>query len=355
MDKDGQQPSLAGRRVVVTGAGGFVGRAAVAALRDAGAGVVAVLRSGHEAGHLRDLGADVRRGGLGALPRDLLGGADALVHLAYDVRAAAAENLALFERVVAQAEVAGVGRIVHMSSAVVIDGWPEADLSEAAPWGGPGGGSYRQAKIAMERRLLAGRLPAVILEPTIVYGPGSALWTDAPIARLRQGPVILPDPPGLCAAVHVADVARAVVLAVALPDPGRERFVISGPDLPDWASFYRGLARIIGAGEVRLVARAAVEARLGPAGPERPDAPPGHAARISARARRLLGNRRFEALVARLRSLRGGGEVWPDRGLAALYSARPRLAAGAARDRLGFVARTAFAQGLDAIRDQYRP
>lgn len=354
MDRDGQQPSLDGRRVVVTGAGGFVGRATVAALCAAGARVIAVLRSGHEADHLRSLGAEVRRARLDALPPGLLDGADALVHLAYDVRASAAVNLALFERVVAQAEAAGVGRIVHMSSAVVIDGWPDGDLSETAPWGGPGGGGYRQAKIAMERRLLAGRLPAVILEPTIVYGPGSALWTDAPIARLRQGPVVLPDPPGLCPAVHVTDVARAVVLAVALPDPGRERFVISGPDLPDWASVYRGLARILGAGSVRLVPRAEVEARLGPPGPERPDAPPALAARVSARARRLLGSRRFEALLARLRRLRGGGEVWPDRGLAALYAARPRLDARAARDRLGFVARTGFAQGLDGIRDQYR-
>jgi nucleoside-diphosphate-sugar epimerase len=356
MDDLGQQPDLTGRRVLVTGASGFVGRRATAMLVAAGAQVTAVLRSGHEAAAMAALGTEVLRAPLADLPGAALAGIDALVNLAYDMRASGDENLAVFEGLMTRAEAAGVGRIVHVSSIVVYDDWPSGEIAEAGPWGGPGGGGYRQAKIAMERRLLAGGRPAVILQPTIVYGPGSSLWTDAPMARLERGPVILPDPVGHCAAVHVDDVARAVVLAVALPDPGHERFVISGPDLPDWRAFYEGLAAIVGRGAVRLEPRAGIEAHLGP--PPRDggrESGPGMAARISARARRLLGRRRFEALVARAASLRGGsGPVWPDRGLLALYSASPRLSGENARHRLGFVPRIGFEQGLVGIRNQYR-
>ncbi len=355
MDNWGQQPDLAGRHVLVTGAGGFIGRRAVAALVAAGARVTAVLRSGHEAGALARRGAEVIRAPLAAIPEAAMA-ADALVHLAYDVRAPARDNLAGFEAMVQQAEAAGVGRIVHASSVVVHDTWPAGDISEAGPWGGPGGGGYRQAKIAMERRLLSGARPAVILEPTIVYGPGSSLWTEAPMTRLKRGPVILPDPCGHCPAVHVDDVARAIVLAVALDSPGRERFIITGPDAPDWRSFYEGYRRILGRGEIRQLAAARIEARLGPApAGEGEGAGPSVAARISAFARRVLGNRRFEALVARAAALRGGNrENWPDRGLFDLYRSSPRVSATAARDRLGFVPRIGFEQGLASIRDQSR-
>lgn len=356
MDNWGQQPDLSGQRVLVTGAGGFIGRRAVAALSAAGAQVTAVLRTGHEAGRLRNLGAAVLRASLSAIPLAALR-VDAVVHLAYDVRASAAENLAAFEALVARAETAAAGRIVHASSIVVQDAWPAGEIADGGPWGGPGGGAYRQAKIAMERRLLAGALPSVILEPTIVYGSGSGLWTEAPMARLRRGAVILPDPCGHCAAVHVDDVARAVVLAVGLPDPGRgERFVITGPDQPGWRDFYEGYRHLIGRGTLRPVPAGEIEARLGPAGPAAADVGrPGLAARVSATGRRLIGSRRFEALVARAAAIPGRqGDVWPDRSLFELYRASPRFTGTATRDRLGFVARVDFRQGLAEIRDQLR-
>jgi nucleoside-diphosphate-sugar epimerase len=217
------------------------------------------------------------------------------------------------------------------------------------------GGPYRQAKIAMERRLIAGPLPAVILQPTIVYGPGSALWTDRPLAALRRGGVVLPDPPGLCPAVHGADVAGAALAALALPDPGRERFLISGPDRMTWADFYRGYAGLLGQGEVRLEPLADLAARLGPAPvPGAAPSGPSAAARISAALRRVLGSRRFDRLLARLADRRGPAVTWPDRAALALYAARGDIDTSAARDRLGFTPRLSFAQGLETIRAQYR-
>ena len=346
-----------GTRVAVTGATGFIGRRVVAGLRAAGAEVVAITRGPHGAGALERAGATVVRADL-ARPDTLsrvLPGVSAVVHLAYDVRASGAENVAAFDGLLAAAAAAQLPRIVHVSSIVVYDGWPAADLTEASAWGGPGGGDYRQAKIAMERRLLASAFEAAILQPTIVYGAGSALWTDGPINALKSGGIVLPDPAGRAPLVHAADVAEAAVRAVAAPALGRERFIVNGPEAPGWDDYLRALSRIAGAGEVILRPRADLAAALGPepAGPGA--AGPSAAARISAALRRIAGRERFEGAVRALKSrLSRGGPSFPDHFALRLYAASPRISSANLEERLGFSPRLTLQQGLDEIERQYR-
>lgn len=334
---------MAGQRVVVTGAGGFIGRRLTAVLARGGAQVTVLVRS------RRDVPPGVRTVlcdlGAGVVPPGALAGASVLFHFAYDVRASAEANLRGFDALLAAAAQAGVGRVVHASSAVVYDDWPDGHLSERSAWGGPGGGPYRQAKIEMERRLLGGPLPAVILQPTIVYGPGSALWTGRPMAQLKSGGVVLPSPVGLCAAVHVDDVVLAALLAAVVPDPGRERFLVSGPDRMTWEDFFRGYAAMLGGGKIELcdLGPAPAPAAEGAAGPSL-------AARVSAAGRRLLGHRRFEALVAAARTLRpAAGPALPDAGLHRLYLGRPTIDLGHAQVRLGFEPLIDFQAGLTTI------
>lgn len=341
--------ALSGVPVVVTGASGFIGHRLTLLLAGAGARVTVLMRARHEAAALRVLGVTVVPCDLaaGQVPVAALAGCAVLFHFAYDMRASGADNLRGFDALLAAAGAAGVGRIVHASSAVVYDGWPDGRLSEASASAAAGGGGYRQAKIAMERRLMAGAIPAVIVQPTIVYGPGSALWTDRPIAQLQAGGIVLPDPPGLCAAVHVDDVVQAAVRAAVLPDPGRERFLISGPDRMTWADFFAGYVRILGQGRVDL--------RALPPPPPPQDGPasgPSLAARISAQARRVLGRRRFEALLAMAAGLRGAqGPALPDPGLHRLYAARPEIDMTAAQGRLGYIPTVDFSSGLATIAD----
>ena len=113
---------------------------------------------------------------------------------------------------------------------MVYDGWPGEDLDEAGTMQRPGGSPYRQAKIRMEAQLMAGPVPAAILQPTLVYGPGSALWTDHLADTLAHGTQVLPEPEGLCNGVFVDDVVQAMFRAATMKDLGRERFIISGPD-----------------------------------------------------------------------------------------------------------------------------
>lgn len=340
-----------GRRVFVTGATGFIGRPLVRALAGRGAEVTVLTRSRSSLSGL----PQAVRPCIGTMtdPRLMqkaLSGQDIVFNLAYDVRAPAAGNLAAFDTLLAAAERAGAGRIVHTSSIVVYDAWPASDCDEGGSMDRPGGSPYRQAKIAMERRLMTGALPAAILEPTIVWGPGSSLWTDGFARALKAGGVVIPAPEGLCNGVFVEDVVQACLKAALLPDLGRERFVISGPAPFPWSALVDGYAAILGTKGATRVPAAEIEQSLGP----RPDEGgaedgPSLAARISAAGRRLIGHRRFEALVAFARSrLAKGGVLYPNHHLFEEYMGRGLCRIDHARDRLGYAPEYDLRRGLDA-------
>ncbi len=350
------ETELTGRKVFVTGATGFIGRRLVAALVKAGAEVTVLTRS--RAG-LSDLpqGVHAELGDLNdrAMLTRALAAQQVLFNLAYDVRATAAANLAAFDTLLAAAEAGRVERIVHTSSIVVYDAWPDADCDEAGPMDRPGGSPYRQAKIAMEKRLMAGALPAAILQPTIVYGPGSALWTDGFAEALLAGGVVLPEPEGICNGVFVDDVVQACLRAATLADLGRERFVISGSAPFPWSALLEGYAKLLGRGDVRRVPLAELERALGQRPDESADAPPSAAARVSAVARRLIGHRRFEAMVRGLkRRLSKGGMLQPNHHLLEEYSGTGLCRIDHARARLGYAPEFDLDRGLAGCADALR-
>lgn len=343
---------MTGMKVVVTGASGFIGQRLVVGLVAAGAQVTALVRSRHGVAALQSLGARVLVVPLTpatGLP-DVLSGHQVLFHFAYDMRATAPDNLAAFDAVMEAAS--GVGRIVHASSVVVYDDWPNGRLTETCPISTASGGGYRQAKMAMEARLLAQTIPAAILQPTIVWGKGSTLWTEAAFAALRGGGVVLPDPPGLCPALHVDDLVQAALLAAVVPGLAQERFLIDGPERVTWAAFYQAHSDCIHKGQVILRPKSDLAARLGPVSMH--PSGPSSVARVSAGLRRLVGHRRFEAAVAVAKGLRGGtGPTYPDRSHLALYAAQPEVVTGLARSRLGYAPTITLTAGLAAIAAQF--
>ncbi|PPB81590.1 nucleoside-diphosphate-sugar epimerase [Albidovulum inexpectatum] len=346
---------LAGKRVVVTGASGFIGRRLVQRLVQDGAEVTALVRSPSAAASVPD---GARSGLVSLLDTASLARAmdraDVLFHLAYDVRASADENLRAFDATIDAAIRAGIGRIVHTSSIVVQDDWPERDCTESGTTSTRGGSPYRQAKIAMEERLAQVPLPAAILRPTIVWGPGSALWTDGFARALLGGGVVLPDPIGLCNGVFVDDLVQAFLLAAGLPDLTHETFIISGPQPFSWAVLVDGYARILETPPAIRVPADEIARTLGPE-PDESDTRPSAAARISALGRRVLGHRRFETMVAAIRDRVGRQRaLYPNHHLFREYMGHGTCHIDHARNRLGYRPEYDLARGLTACEPHLR-
>ena len=352
--------TIAGRRVFVTGANGFIGRRLVHTLNQAGAKVTILSRSGRgttarHGSSVRTIVGELNDAGLLATA---FRNQEIVFHLAYDGRATAAANLAAFDSVLRGSIEAGVGRIVHTSSIVVYDDWPNGDIDESGSMSRPGGSGYRQAKIEMERRLMAGRIPAAILQPTIVYGPGSALWTEQFLEWLSAGDIVLPTPEGHCSGVFVDDLVQALLRAAALQDLGRERLIVSGPEPFPWSHLLEGYARIVGSrsGTVQQVPVEELQSRLGPApDDDHQDEGPSRAAVIHTVGRRVFGRERFERTLRLIKArLAGGGRMYPDRHLLELFSATGHCHIGHARERLGFDPEFDLAKGLAATASELR-
>jgi nucleoside-diphosphate-sugar epimerase len=350
------EAGMVGRRAFVTGANGFIGRRLVNALDRAGALVTSLCRTNRGATAKRGSAVRTIVGDLNdtALLETRLRGQEIVFHLAYDGRATAAVNLAAFDSVLAASAHAGVGRIVHTSSIVVYDAWPNGDIDETGSMSRPNGSRYRQAKIEMERRLMAGPIPTAILQPTIVYGPGSALWTEQFIEWLTVGDIVLPTPEGHCSGLFVDDLIQALFRAATLPDLGRERFIVSGAEPFPWSQLLDGYARIVGSGSVRHVPVNELRSRLG----TEPDGNHQDASRMASvhvAGRKLLGRERFERLLRRIKMrLARDGRMYPDRHLLGVFSSTGHCSIRHARERLGFEPEFDLAKGLAASETELR-
>jgi nucleoside-diphosphate-sugar epimerase len=211
-------------RILVTGASGFIGRELCAEL----------MRRGHE------LSALVRRpgsepAGTNAVAGDLsaatglteaLGRArpDCVVHLAAEIASQRSAqkvdevNVAGTRRLVeaclalAGSDLAGGPRIVFSSTVVTGDA-EGALLSEETVL--PVQTPYGRSKQLGERLILESRLPAVVIRPSHVYGPGG-WYAEELIPRLRQPGrfAVIGSGRNLWDVVHVDDVVAALVLAV---------------------------------------------------------------------------------------------------------------------------------------------
>lgn len=195
------------RRVLVTGASGFVGRAVVAHFLAQGWAVRASSRSpvldwpvGVEASHIGDtLDAQAWRAGVA--------GVDSVVHCAARVhvlREQAADPLGDFRQANVQATQAlaqaalnaGVRRFVFVSS-VGVNGAQTGERPFRADDPPAPHSPYAQSKLEAERALRAltqgQALQAVVVRPPLVYGPGAPGNFARMLAALRRG---LPLPLG---------------------------------------------------------------------------------------------------------------------------------------------------------------
>jgi nucleoside-diphosphate-sugar epimerase len=249
-------------RVLVTGAGGFVGRAVLPALRAAGFEPVAASRNPQD--DRLPGGVEVRRApslGPDADWSAALAGCQAVVHLAARVhvmRDAAADPLAEFRaanargtrRLAEQAAAAGVRRFVFASSVKAMgETTAERPLVESDPPApaDPYGLSKLEAERSLAEVAATGGLEPVVLRLPLVYGPGVK---GNFLSLLRLCKTAPPLPLGSVAnrrsLLYVGNLADAVIRCLAIPAAAGRTFLLSDGEDLSTPELVRRLAAALG-------------------------------------------------------------------------------------------------------------
>lgn len=245
--------AFAGKKVLVTGATGFIGGRLIERLVvEQGAEVVALVRNLAAAARLARFPVTVARGDV-THPVDLavaIQGCDVVFHCAYGTSGSqkhrAWVNREGTRRVLESCRAAGVSRIVYLSTVMVYGQTEDGDLDETAPRR-RFGNHYSDSKLEAERIALTSGLPVAVLQPTAVYGPYGGVWTETVIRSLKAGRQILVNGgDGLGNAVYVDDLVSAMLLAAVKDGAVGEAFLISGEEPVTWRELYGFFERMLG-------------------------------------------------------------------------------------------------------------
>ena len=254
--------SLAGTRVFVTGANGFLGRAVLQRCAALGAEARGV-----------DIAADPERA---VVAGDInapdgwsthLEGCDIVVHTAavvtnnVDPAVAWHVNVVGTRRVLDAAAAAGVSRFVYISTmgaarfaqieTTAVDRWfPGEPLDERWPLM-PVGNPYTDTKIAAEHVVLAahaaGQIAGTVIRPADIYGPVCRPWVLEPLAAVRSGKFLLPNHgKGLFTAVYVDDIVNGILAAATNPAGAGQIFHLGGEAPLTTAEYFGHFYRMLG-------------------------------------------------------------------------------------------------------------
>lgn len=311
---------FAGRKAVVTGAGGFIGAALCRALVAEGAAVDGIDVAAGARAVVEDAGGRFVAGDVTdpSAMAVALEGADLVLHTAAFIHEGGAmdEFVALNVRgtvtLLDAAECHGIERFVHLSSVVVYGYEDPSTQEEDAPLRTVGI-PYLDTKSSSDR--IARRRGAVVIRPGDVYGPGSVPWTIRPVELARAGRLAVPSPgTQRMLPVYVDDLVEATLLGALAGERGRAYAAWSGEDL----SFRDYFDRLVGpVGRCRVLPAVLLRAATS-----------------------------ASAAVARVR-----GSA-PDLGPHALtfVDRRGSVSTARIRDELGWESRVALDEGLERIR-----
>jgi nucleoside-diphosphate-sugar epimerase len=242
-------------RVLVTGASGFIGTVVCAELRERGHDVLALVRRpGSQPPQTTAVLCDLISGDLTTAMTEA--GPDCVIHLAAEIasqrdeRRIHAVNVEGTERLVAACRAAGAPRLVFASTVVT----GEADgalLTEESPL--PVQTPYGRSKAEGERLVLESGLPAVVLRPSHVYGPGG--WYADELVRRLKAPgrfAVIGRGDNLWDVVRVEDVASALADAAERAPAGAIYHVVDDEPIT-FFDFMALTAQALGVGPPRRI------------------------------------------------------------------------------------------------------
>lgn len=231
---------LNGKRILVTGATGFIGGYVARRLLTEGAEVVALARSPEKGVPLQLLGIEVAQGDITdqkRMAQILASDIQIVMHIAawlrgYPLQHFETTNVSATRSLAQISARTGVERFVFTSSIAVYGLHGDHDVDETTPlklYGDPYGDSKIKAEWALGDVAKATGLPCIIVRPGMVYGPGSPGWTVR-LARwaMRGRLPVIDGGRGTAYPVYIDNLVDLLVLCAARPDaPGH---VFNGVD-----------------------------------------------------------------------------------------------------------------------------
>jgi uncharacterized protein YbjT (DUF2867 family) len=231
------------RQIAIFGASGFIGRYVVRDLARDGAVIAACCRHASSAGFLRPMG-DV--GQISPLSADLgderalaavVAGADAVVNLVGILYERGKQRFDLVHhrgpaRLAAVAKSAGVKRLVHVSALA-------ADPKSSS--------AYARSKAEGEAAVRAAFPSAIILRPSLVFGPEDNFFNRfAALARFAPALPLIGGGATKFQPVYVGNVAAAISAALARDDTDGKTYELAGPAVFSMRQLFELMLHIIG-------------------------------------------------------------------------------------------------------------
>ena len=218
-------------KILVTGGGGFLGKALVKRLLERGDRVRSFSRGDYP--ELRALGVDVQRGDLADKNAVITAvkGCDAVFHVAAKpgiwgrYSEYHATNVTGTENVIAACRQTGVSRLVYTSSpSVVFNGDGIEGINESAPYPKNHPTHYLRTKAEAESKVLSTNssdLATVVLRPHLIWGPGDPNFLPRLIERRKSGRLAkLGKQPHLVDCIYIDNAADAHIAALDHLHPG---------------------------------------------------------------------------------------------------------------------------------------
>jgi nucleoside-diphosphate-sugar epimerase len=225
-------------KIFVTGASGFVGRAALRKLVAAGHTVSAMSRSAKSDATISALGATPLRCDLDTVAASHLAGAEAVIHSAAYVEdwgpkeAWFLGNVIGTQNVLAAASAAGVRRFIHIGTeAAIVHGQHIRDADETYPLAPDSPYPYCATKAQAETRVRSanqpGRFETIVLRPRFIWGPDDTTLLPKMEAKVRAGQWSWIDHGrALTSTTHIDNLVHAIELALTRGRGGEAYFIL---------------------------------------------------------------------------------------------------------------------------------
>jgi nucleoside-diphosphate-sugar epimerase len=159
------------------------------------------------------------------------------------------------------ARAAKVGQFIHISTINVHGFPPPRDANADSPLSFRGD-FYSVSKAEGERAAWefaheSGEPPALtVVRPACTYGPRSEAWTMQPLRRvLRGAPVLIGNGNGICNAVYIDNLVDLILLAVKNPAAAGRSFIGAEGRGVTWREFYGAYAHMLATNHLNSLPR----------------------------------------------------------------------------------------------------